>query len=52
MIIKIPVSIGEVIDKISILLIKMEKITDIHKIQYINTYLTLNQLVYIILAKI
>ena len=41
MIINIPISLGELIDKISILLIKERKITDVKKIDLIHEELTL-----------
>ena len=41
MIIKTPISLGELIDKISILLIKERKITDVKKIDLIHEELTL-----------
>ena len=41
MIINTPISLGELIDKISILLIKVRKITDVKKIDLIHEELTL-----------
>ena len=41
MIIEIPSSIGELVDKISILMIKQEKITDEKKLLLINEELSL-----------
>jgi len=36
MLIQIPISVGELIDKLSILLIKREKISDKNKLKYVN----------------
>ena len=41
MIVNTPISLGELIDKISILLIKEKKITDVKKIDLIREELTL-----------
>jgi len=41
MIINIPISLGELLDKISILLIKKRKIQDVHKLKFISEELKL-----------